>query len=63
MAWFIFMRVCTQWRTTANAIIGLDYMPLFALLDREGLCPERWMQIFDDVRTIEATALEKINAK
>lgn len=37
--------------------IGLDYTPLFTLMDRQGLTGQDWQDRFDDIRTLEAAAL------
>jgi hypothetical protein len=39
-------------------LIGLDYGPLFTLLDRRAPDPQVWQTMFEDVRTLEAEALE-----
>ena len=40
-----------------GGLIGLDYGPLFTLLDRRAPEPDDWQLLFDDVRTLEAEAL------
>lgn len=62
-AWNLFVRVGTQWRTAGmGSYIGLDYGPLFTLMDRQGLQGQAWQDMFDDIQTIEAAALEQIRA-
>lgn len=43
-----------------NGPTGLDYGPLFALLDREGMSPDDWRETFDLVRACEGAALDQI---
>ncbi len=58
-SWEMFSMVSTQWRVDAmGAYIGLDYVPLFALMDRRGLKDDDWLEMLDDVRVIEAEALD-----
>lgn len=40
--------------------VGLNYMPLFHLLDRKGLTPLEWQQTFSDVQVLERAALAQI---
>lgn len=52
----------TQWRTggMAGVRLGLDYVPLFARLDRIAPDREEWEQLFADVRVLEAAALDRM---
>ena len=51
----------TQWRTSGmGGYIGLDYGPLFELMTRQGLSGQEWQDMFDDIQTLEAAALEQI---
>jgi hypothetical protein len=60
-AWRLFCQVSTQWRTSGmGAYIGLDYGPLFELMTRQGLQGQDWQDMFDDIQTLEAAALEQI---
>lgn len=43
-----------------NGPTGLDYTPLMRLLDLERLGDEDWRQTFDDVRALEAAALDQM---
>jgi len=47
----------SQWRTGFSGATGLDYAPLFQLLDRKGLTGDAWWAMFDDIRTMESEAL------
>jgi hypothetical protein len=59
--WRLFCAVGTQWRTSGmGGYIGLDYSPLFELMTRQGLSGQEWQDMFDDIQTLEAAALEQI---
>ena len=59
--WALFCRVSTQWRTGGmGGYIGLDYTPIFKVMDMDGLTGQDWQNAFDDLRAIEAAALEQI---
>jgi hypothetical protein len=57
----LFCQLHTQWRIggTGNRM-GLDYGPLFELMTRQGLQGQDWQDMFDDIQTLEAAALEQI---
>lgn len=57
------MRLTTQWRVGMGGISGLDYLPLFALLDRVTQSREEWDEMLDDVRVLESAALRAMKAK
>lgn len=59
-SWALFCRVSTQWRKDMGVYIGLDYTPMFELMDRYGLTGQAWHDTFDDLQTLEAAALEQI---
>lgn len=64
-AWQLFCRVSTQWRMAPmGGITGLDYAPLFVLLDREtqsATDPRKaWDELFDDIRHLESVAIETL---
>ena len=62
-SWALFCRVSTQWRTAGmGSYIGLDYTPIFTVMDKDGLSGQAWHDAFDDLRAIEAAALEQIRA-
>jgi len=42
---------------------GLNYMPLFARMDRLKLSEQDYEQLFDDIRVIESEALSIMNKK
>lgn len=53
----LFMSIDTQWRAGPGGPIGLDYNVLFHRMDRMGLVAERYDQLFEDIRIMEAEAL------
>lgn len=59
-AWVLFADLSTQWRVGFNGMTGLDYTPLMRLLDREHPDANDWRQTFDDVRHLEAAALDQM---
>lgn len=62
-AWCLFVELGTQWRSAGMAGVrtGLDYGPLFARLDRIAASRDEWEQLFQDVRVLEAAALDQMN--
>lgn len=42
---------------------GLDYGPLFAIMDRMKLSDDDHDELFSDIQTLERAALEAMNAK
>jgi hypothetical protein len=55
--------VSTQWRTSAAGATGLDYGPLFSLMDRLGHTGQAWFDLFDDIRILESAALGTMRDK
>ncbi len=63
-AWDLFCMVSTQWRTGGmGSYIGLDYGPLFVVMDRRGIKDDDWIAVFSDIRVIEAEALDTIRGQ
>lgn len=56
-AFDLFMAMRTQWRYGFNGPTGLDYMPLFRLLDDEGLTGAERKQMLSDIAVMEHAAL------
>lgn len=54
----IFVRLDTQWRVGMSGPIGLDYNAAYPLIDRATSTPEDWHDMLDDLRVLEATALD-----
>jgi hypothetical protein len=44
-----------------GGVVGLDYGPLFVLMDKQGLAGDAWAYMFDDIQTLEAAAVQTIN--
>ena len=60
----IFSSISTQWRYGGmGGVTGLDYNVLFNRLDRMKLSDQDYEWMFDDIRSIESTALTIINRK
>lgn len=62
-SWQLFSELQTQWRTAGmfDVRCGLDYGVLFRRLDHlAGDDRERWEELFDDVRVMEAAALDQM---
>lgn len=59
----LFQRLRTQWRTGMNGPTGLDYGPLFALMERMRLGDDEHDALFEDIQTLEAGALEAMHTK
>ncbi len=60
-AWCLFCDVSGQWRLSPiGTPLALDYTPLFARMDRLQLPPDDWEAAFQDVRVIEAAAIERM---
>ena len=62
----MFCELQTQWNQvsggTGSARTGLNYLVVFALLDRMELSKEDYQNMFDDVRVLEVAALEEMNS-
>lgn len=59
----LFLRLSTQWRISLSGETGLDYAALYPLLDRVASDPTEWEALFDDVRVLEAEALQQMRKK
>jgi hypothetical protein len=56
-----FLRCQTQWRTTMNGVMGLDYGAVFQMMDLYAV--SRRQQVLEDFQIMEAYAKELINAE
>lgn len=56
----LFSRLSSQWRVGVSGVVGLDYNVLFHEMDRMGLEREEYDRLFEDIRTMEAAALEEM---
>jgi len=57
----MFLRVQTQWRTTMNGVLGLDYGALAWLFMMYEVKDQR--QLLEDLQVMEAAALVTINSR
>ena len=57
----LFSSVSTQWRVGAGGPTGLDYVALFARMDRMKLDDQTHERLFQDIRVIESEALSILN--
>lgn len=56
----LFRRLSSQWRVGALGVVGLDYVVLFHEMDRMDLDRDEYDRLFEDIRTMEAAALEEM---
>lgn len=61
-AFTTFMTLSTQWLIGMAGPTGLNYVPLFTLMDRLGLQGDEWHEFLADVQVLEAAALKQIDA-
>ncbi len=59
----LFNTLSTQWLVGPCGVTGLNYVPLFSRMDRMKLSEQEYEWLFDDIRTIEAEALNAMNKK
>lgn len=59
----LFFEIAGQWRTGMNGRTALDYTTLFLRMERLRLSDADWQQTFNDVRVMEAAALEQMHAE
>jgi hypothetical protein len=62
-AYFLFVDLQTQWRVGMGGATGLDYLVLFAKLDRMKLSDEEAEELEQDIRTMEHEALRVMAEK
>lgn len=55
----MFLRCQTQWRSSGNGVMGLDYNVVLQLCDVYAVADKR--QLMDDLQIMEARARELIN--
>lgn len=53
----LLLQMSTQWKSGFSGRTGLDYQPLFLLMDRHGLEGDDWWSMFADLQAMEAAAL------
>jgi hypothetical protein len=59
----LFSKLSTQWRIGLSGPTGLDYTPMFRMMDRMQLSDENYDALFSDMRFIERIALDCMNQK
>lgn len=61
-AWSLFLACSTQWRCKGleGKPYGLDYGPLFRLMDEDGLKGQEWREVLDCIRVLEREALAEM---
>ena len=57
----MFLRVQTQWRTTMNGVLGLDYGALAWLFMMYEVKDQR--ELLEDLQVMEAAAMVTINSR
>ena len=63
LAFELFHKLQTQWRTGAMGATGLDYDILFSLLNRLRLNDQDFDQTLADIQVMEIAALNTMNKK
>lgn len=58
-----FNQLSTQWNVGVNGPAGLQYLVVFAWLDRLGLAGDDWHDAFSDIRAMERAALDAMSAR
>lgn len=59
----LFCELAGQWRSGMNGPTALDYTTLFLRMEKLRLSDADWQHTFDDVRVMEAAALEQMHAE
>lgn len=59
----VFSDLSTQWVWGMNGPVGMNYLVVFALLDRLGYEGDDWHAALDDIRRMERAALEIKSSK
>ncbi len=54
----MFTAISTQWRVGPTGAYGLDYLVMYAKMDRLGLAPDAYEELESEIRTLEDAALE-----
>jgi hypothetical protein len=62
-AYFLFIDLQTQWRVGMGGATGLDYLVLFAKLDRMKLTDEDASDLEQDIRAMEHEALRAMSER
>lgn len=59
----LYVRVMSQYRYDFGRPTGLDYSAVYPLIDRQQLSHEDWHSMLDDIRVMEAQALETMRSQ
>lgn len=62
-AFDLFCKLSTQWLTNTGGATGLNYLVLFALMDRLKLTDEDHDDMFSDIQVLERAALKAMSAR
>jgi len=62
-AYRAFRAVTTQWIVGAGGATGLNYVPLFRVMDELGVKGDEWLELLDDVKVLEAEVLTAMHEK
>ncbi len=57
----MFLRVQTQWRTDQGVILGLDYNPLFTVMELSNI--KEPLELLSDVQVIEGKIIEILSER
>ena len=57
------VKMQTQWRLSMSGPSGMDYLVLLALMARLNLTDAEHDELFDDVQTMERSALQTMHTK
>lgn len=55
--------MATQWRAGMGGATGLDYAALPSVMQMVGIPRKKWPELFEDIRTMEAAALNHMHKK
>lgn len=59
----LFSMMQSQWDAGFNGPVGMKYQVLFEIMDRQGMTGDSWWEVFDDIRDMEAAALNAMRDK
>ena len=57
----LYVRNQTQWRSSANGLLGLDYNVIYADMSRRAIPENRQSVLMDDIRVIESAARKEMS--
>lgn len=62
-AFELFSQMQTQWNVGFSGHTGLQYLVLFALMERMGITVQAQEHLFEDIQVMELAALQAMHAK